>query len=329
MPRVFLTYAHDSKKHKDDVRRLGNLLVESGIDVDLDQWAEGVPRDWSVWALQSTRAADYVIVVASPRYAAAADGLGPATVNRGARSEAATLRNLLHGDRDLWTTKLLPVVLPGHSVSDLPYFVLPHIVDHYVIEELSSPGLEGLIRVITRQPRYTKPTLGAIPHFPAESDSGENNPGTTTTAHRSVEDYVGEASPICLRIRAGIAEAEKKTLEDVAAGALSEKAAEARKLLRFHDVMDEGWRQLSEVRLPSGDDDRSRLLQAWQETYLRIQMSLGTTAKYFDGIVRKPGVLSFLVRPIAGLTAGVETLNLTKEFRRLSKLLGIENPLEG
>jgi hypothetical protein len=30
-PKVFVTYAHDSQKHEDDVRALAALLEESGI----------------------------------------------------------------------------------------------------------------------------------------------------------------------------------------------------------------------------------------------------------------------------------------------------------
>lgn len=69
-------------------------------------------------------------------------------------------RGLLHSDRARWTTKLLPVVLPGGSVSDVPLFLQPQTADHFLVENLTVRGAEHLIRVLTGQPPYRRPPVG-------------------------------------------------------------------------------------------------------------------------------------------------------------------------
>ena len=39
VPRVFISYSHDSTQHEEWVKNLSSMLVENGIDVILDQWA--------------------------------------------------------------------------------------------------------------------------------------------------------------------------------------------------------------------------------------------------------------------------------------------------
>jgi SEFIR domain-containing protein len=164
--KVFVTYAHDSQAHKDDVLLLATLLERSGIHVELDQWADTDRRDWSVWATGETTTAGHILVVASPQYKAFGDGLGPTGQNRGVVSESAVLRDLQHGDRATWLSKLLPVVLPGHTIEEIPYFLQPYSASHYLVEEISEKGIEELVRVITGQPYRVRPPRGVVPVLP-------------------------------------------------------------------------------------------------------------------------------------------------------------------
>ena len=51
---MFVTYAHDSPAHKEQVRRFGTFLRERiGLDVHLDVWYDNARRDWSAWAPDS------------------------------------------------------------------------------------------------------------------------------------------------------------------------------------------------------------------------------------------------------------------------------------
>ncbi|WP_424188659.1 SEFIR domain-containing protein [Actinokineospora sp. G85] len=184
---MFITYAHDSQTHKDATLELAHVLVGNGVNAQLDQWAEGSRQDWSAWAIAEMTQADFVVVVASPAYKAAGDGFGAANVNRGVQAETAVLRDLLHNDRPTWTRKLLPVVLPGRAISEIPHFLQPHVADHYNIGEITTGGLEDLLRVITDQPRRVRPPLGPLPQFPlpaapkAAPAASQQQPSALTT----------------------------------------------------------------------------------------------------------------------------------------------------
>lgn len=167
-PKVFVSYAHDSEEHKSDVLKVAQLLVRSGVQVDLDRWAALRRQDWSSWMAHAVTTADFVLVIASRQYASVGDGHGQSGLHRGVRAEAALLRDLLHGDRAKWLPKILPVLLPGHEIDELPGFLQPATASHYRLTELSTAGIEELLRVITEQPRDVPPPLGPLPALPPQ-----------------------------------------------------------------------------------------------------------------------------------------------------------------
>ncbi|MCX2947380.1 SEFIR domain-containing protein [Lentzea sp. NEAU-D7] len=177
---AFIAYTHDSQQHKDDVLALATLLVHNGVQVELDQWAEGRRQDWYAWALEHIPASDYTIIVASPQCKIVGDGRGPATENRGARAEMAVIRDLLQDDRAKWLPRLLPVVLPGRDVAEIPLFLQPRAADHYLVE-LTNEGIEDLLRTIYGEPRVLRPALGQRPVF------SQRVPGAVAPPPRTAE----------------------------------------------------------------------------------------------------------------------------------------------
>lgn len=153
-PRVFVSYAWDSPSHKDAVCRLCRLLMESAVDVHLDQFAGARRRDWARWAIGQIEAADYVLVVSSPTYKREAEGDASPAGRRGVRFEAAVLREKLYSDVSAWLPKILPVVLPGGQVDDIPIFLQPRTASHFVIDELTPSGIAELLAFLYYQPYY-------------------------------------------------------------------------------------------------------------------------------------------------------------------------------
>jgi TIR domain len=167
--RVFVSYAHVNDQHKRQVLRLCSLLRSNGVDARLDRYDSNERRDWYTWYLDQVAQADYVLVIASRPYKTAGDGTAPASRNRGVQAEAAHLRDLLHADRPTWTRKLLPVVLPGATVDEIPHFLQPRCASHYLVTDLSVDGIEELLRTITSQPAQVSPALGDVPRLPPEN----------------------------------------------------------------------------------------------------------------------------------------------------------------
>lgn len=148
-PRVFISYTHDSPEHKADVRRFALFLRSGiGIDVHLDQWYDVGRRDWAEWAEHQIRAADFVLVIASPDYrrrsgSPAEPGDGP-----GSRYEIAIMRDMLTQDRDSAIERLLPVVLPGRAVSEIPQFLNPYSTTRFSVSRIDDDGVAELLAAL-------------------------------------------------------------------------------------------------------------------------------------------------------------------------------------
>ena len=171
VPRVFVCYAHDSEEHKLLVRAFVEFLIVNGIDAHMDSWNQHERRDWQLWATGQIKAADFVLVIASPKCRRVGDGENEPDEHRGLRSEMNTLRELYHAQPSVWPKRILPVVLAGHSIEDIPIFLQPRTADHYVVHELTIDGAEDLLRHLTVQPAYVAPDRGGIPSLPPKSSA--------------------------------------------------------------------------------------------------------------------------------------------------------------
>lgn len=160
-PIVFISYSHDSPEHKDQVRAFSAFLRKRfGLDVQLDQWDDNVRRDWSLWATRLFKIANFVVVIASPEYRKRADGEAAPHEGRGAQFEAAMIRDTLTRDLGAATERILPVVLPGGSVGDIPTFLNPHSTTHFTIDEFTPEGVADLLAAITGIGRHPLPERG-------------------------------------------------------------------------------------------------------------------------------------------------------------------------
>lgn len=147
--RVFVSYVQESPSHKAAVAELCQFLLARGVDVRFDQQDLHERRNWDEWTNTEILRADYVLVIASPGYRAAGNGeLDDDSQRRGAVSEYRRLADLLHRRRSEWTKKILPVVLPGQSVDDIPLSFLPGIADYYKISSITDDGSADLLAVL-------------------------------------------------------------------------------------------------------------------------------------------------------------------------------------
>lgn len=194
--RVFVSYAHDSLPHRRMVLRFCSLLRRLGVDVRVDEWDTDLRQDWFLWMIDQLSRADYVIVIASAQYRAAADGSLSADVHRGVQTESAVLRNFLYRDRATWTRKLLPVILPGRSVDEIPLFLQPYCASHYQIPKISSGGLKDLTRVLSRRPRHDEVVPPAPDPYWQERPHWNVAPSGLSTLPRSVPSFTGRDAEV-------------------------------------------------------------------------------------------------------------------------------------
>ncbi|WP_410592842.1 SEFIR domain-containing protein [Amycolatopsis sp. lyj-23] len=173
-PVVFVSYAHDNDDHVRVVLRLATLLRNSGIDVRLDQWADGERIDWALWVDRTMPAADYVLAIASPEFLRRSMEQASADETWGLQYEAAMLRELLTADRSRWRARILPVLLPGHDVGELPPFLQGHTTTHYRVS-FGPGGTDALLRVLTGHAAHPEPPLGPRWTPPAD-EAGDGIP---------------------------------------------------------------------------------------------------------------------------------------------------------
>jgi hypothetical protein len=150
--QVFVSYVHESADHKADVKTLCDLLRTEGcVTVLLDQDEPAERLDWQKWMTTGIIRSDYVLVVASPVYRAVGRYETSNVTRRGIDAEYRLLTSLLAEDHPLWLRKILPVVLPGRAVSEIPIGFQPWDADYYVVGSLTPDGVEGLLETIRRE----------------------------------------------------------------------------------------------------------------------------------------------------------------------------------
>ena len=67
-PRVFISYSHDSRKHKDRVLDLSDRLHADGIDCHIDEYEESPPEGWPRWMVNQIKRAAFVRCTPLSRY---------------------------------------------------------------------------------------------------------------------------------------------------------------------------------------------------------------------------------------------------------------------
>lgn len=148
MARVFVSYARQDARHRRMVRELCAFLHTLGVDIRSDELASHDRRDWSLWAIEEILAADFVLVVASAGYRARAEGVLPAGAGDGVAGEAAFLRDRLAYDRRMWQRKILPVVLPGGRIDEIPLFLSPYSSSRYEVTVFTRDGASSLLHAL-------------------------------------------------------------------------------------------------------------------------------------------------------------------------------------
>ena len=165
--RAFISYAHDSAEHRDQVRRLWTLLRQNGVDAWCDLDVAGARREWARLIEEMMGVADHILVVASPEYLrrSAADRPFGEPEGRGVAYEVGLIRELIYGDRASFE-RVVPVLLPGGSKRHVPRFLLPASAAIYEVSDFTVNGAVDLLRLLTRQPGVLRPTLGPRPLLP-------------------------------------------------------------------------------------------------------------------------------------------------------------------
>ncbi len=166
IPRVFISYSHDSPSHSARVLAFAQTLRSHGVDVELDQFHTEDIIDWPRWCNEqiSRERSDFVLCICTAEYERRIAGNVPPEKGKGVYWEGSLL------DDDIYDAKgnrrLIPVLFDDEPDSAIPRFLRGWTFCRLREFALTDPGYEQVIRILTGQARIVKNRLGSIPVLP-------------------------------------------------------------------------------------------------------------------------------------------------------------------
>ncbi|EGQ8410695.1 TIR domain-containing protein [Vibrio cholerae] len=167
VPKVFVSYSHDTQEHKKWVLDLATRLRNSGIDAVIDQWELGPGDDLPHFMETNLATADRVLMICTERYVEKANsGSG------GVGYEKMIITSELLSKID--SNKVIPVIKQDAS-NDVPTFLKSKLyIDFSKIEDYEL-SFDDLVRSIHGAPLFKKPEIGNNPFKSIDNVAPEKN----------------------------------------------------------------------------------------------------------------------------------------------------------
>jgi hypothetical protein len=159
VPRVFLSYSHESDAHSNWVRRLAEDLTKNGVETTLDQWDLHVGDDIGAFMEQSLRKATYIVLVCTEMFAQKANDR-----SGGVGYEQAVFVGELLMSRELGS-RFLPTLRSGDPSRALPLYLRSRLFIDFRDDSTYGQAFNQLLRRVFGAPAFTPPQLGEAPNF--------------------------------------------------------------------------------------------------------------------------------------------------------------------
>ncbi|PMN90425.1 toll/interleukin-1 receptor domain-containing protein [Enterovibrio norvegicus] len=167
VPKVFLSYSHDSAEHKQWVLDLATRLVNAGIDARIDAWGVGGGTDLPHFMETQLSEVDRIIMVCTEKYVEKANkGTGGVGYEK-----MIVTSSLMSSIED---KKVIPIIRQKSS-SDVPTFLGTKLYIDFSNDNDFESVIDELMREIHGSPLYKKPALGTNPYQTAHSKPAESN----------------------------------------------------------------------------------------------------------------------------------------------------------
>ncbi|MBN1932103.1 MAG: TIR domain-containing protein [Desulfobacterales bacterium] len=157
MPKVFISYSHDSSEHAVRVLALTDRLIQDGLDCILDQYEGNPPEGWPLWMDRQIEQVDYVLMICTETYYNRVMGKEQIGVGRGVKWESVLTYNHIYTN-DSTNTKFIPVLFAPGDFCHIPRPLQG--TTYYCLD--SEQGYEQLYWRLTGQHKTAKPVAGQI-----------------------------------------------------------------------------------------------------------------------------------------------------------------------
>lgn len=155
IPKVFVSYSHDSIEHKKWIMELAIRLRNNGIDAIIDQWELKPGDDLPHFMETQLASADKVLMVCSEKYV---DKANTGTGGVGYEKMIITSNLLQNIDQN----KVIPLIKQS-STKNLPTFLKSKLYIDFSRADDHEFAFDELLRTIHNSPVFKKPPVGNNP----------------------------------------------------------------------------------------------------------------------------------------------------------------------
>lgn len=158
IPKVFVSYSHDSQAHKQWVLNLATRLRNTGVDAIIDQWELKPGDDLPHFMETNLAIANYVLMICTDNYVAKANtGAG------GVGYEKMIVTSSLLAKID--SNKIIPIIRQNGGAA-VPTFLGSKIYLNFSSDDEFEFSYDELIRTIHKSPLFIKPKIANNPFTP-------------------------------------------------------------------------------------------------------------------------------------------------------------------
>jgi hypothetical protein len=165
IPKVFISYSHDSQEHKKWVLDFATRLRNTGVDAILDQWDLKPGDDLPHFMEQNLAVANRVLMVCTERYVDKAN-TGAGGVGYEKMIVTADLLKTIDSN------KVIPVVRQK-GTHTLPTFLRSKLFLDFSRDDQFEFSFDELIRTLHNAPLFVKPDVGNSPFTPVSATPPE------------------------------------------------------------------------------------------------------------------------------------------------------------
>jgi len=167
IPKVFISYSHDSQDHKRWVLDLATRLTNTGVDAIIDLWELKPGDDLPLFMEKHLADSDYVLMICSDRYVEKANsGIG------GVGYEKMIITSDLIKNID--SNKVIPIIRQ-EGTHHVPTFLKTKKFIDFSRSDDFEFSFDELIRTLHNSPLYVKPKVGNNPFTPVENMQPERS----------------------------------------------------------------------------------------------------------------------------------------------------------
>lgn len=158
IPKVFLSYSHDSLDHKKWVLDLARRLRNNGIESIIDQWSLGPGDDLPHFMEQNLAIADRVLMICTENYVRKANS---GTGGVGYEKMIVTADLLKRID----SNKVIPLIRQS-GTHEVPTFLQSKLYLDFSRDDQTELAFDDLVRAIHGAPLYVAPPVSNNPFTP-------------------------------------------------------------------------------------------------------------------------------------------------------------------